>query len=187
MGTLDEHWCSICKRRLDKKIDVYVEFEIVDAKKKKKFPIKLRKKKLKGNICSDCIEKNPELKKAIELVIKAGNPLFKPKLICGDVDECGDFEPSKTEGVNCGRICVITDKIYCNRSHVGSLKLPREKAEVRREEGQIMVKMLERYVKDPKVMELMKTTLLKTDLLKGVYIPPSAIVEDKGEVKADQT
>lgn len=176
MGTLDEHWCSVCKRSLDKKKDVYVEFEIVDAKKKKKFPISLRKKKLKGNICGDCIKKNPELKKAIELMIKAGNPLFKPDLICRDADECEDFKPSKTKGVNCEHICVITDKIYCNRSHVGSVKLPREEAEVRREEAQIMQKMIDRYVADPNVKKLMKTMMLKKDFLSNLYVPPTAIV-----------
>lgn len=177
MGTLDEHWCSVCKRRLDKKKDVYVEFEIVDAKKKKKFPISLRKKKLKGNICSECIKKNPELKKAVELMIKAGNPLFTPTVTCLSVGECENFEKSNKKGVNCKHIAVIRDKVYCKRSHVGSLKLPREKAEVRREEAQIMIRVLENYVKDPSVKELLKTTLLAKDFF-HFYTPPSAIVEE---------
>jgi len=185
MGTLDEHWCSMCKRRLDKKKDVYVEFEIVDTEKKKKFPISLHQKKLKGNICSDCIKMNPELKKAIERMLKAGNPLFKPDLICRDADKCENFKPSKTKGVNCEHIAVIKDKIYCKRSHVGSLKLPREKAEVRREEAQIMMKMLNRYVADPNVKKLMKTIMLKKDFM-NFYSPPSAIVSEEPEAPKEE-
>ena len=114
--------------------------------------------------------------------------MFKPIISCEAFTECENYEVAKNPKVNCGHITIIKDKLYCKRSHVGSLKLPREKAEVRREEGQIMVKMLGRYVKNPKVKELLKTTLMKKDLLEGLYIAPSTIVEEeKGEEVHEQT
>ena len=173
MGTLDEHWCNICKRKLDKKKDKYVEFELVNLP----FLAKIKGKKPKGIICEKCVDADPELKKAVELMIKAGNPLFKPIVSCGSSPECETFEASKNPNINCVHIAVIGDRLYCKRSHVGSLNLPREKAEVRREEAQIMVKMMEKYIKDPKMQELLKTTLLEKDLLGSVYVPPSAVVE----------
>jgi len=180
MGTLDEHWCSVCRKKLDKQEDVYLEFEVVAAKKKKKFPISLKKKKLKGNICSECVEKNPELKKSVEIMIKAGNPNFTPAIICMNRDTCADFKsPEKKQGIDCSHICVIGDNLYCNRSHVGSLKIPREKAEVQREEARVMKSMLEKYIKDPKIKELLNTVLLEKETLQTIYVPPSVVVEDE--------
>ena len=183
MGTLDEHWCSVCRKKLDKEKDVYIEFEVVDAKKKRKFPVSLKQKKLKGNLCSECLEKNPDLKKSVEIMLKAGNPLFTPILKCLNSEECKDHEPTFSRptlsAINCAHICVIGDKLYCNRSHVGSLILPREKGEVEREKGRIMQELLERFIKDPKIKKLLRITLLLKETLGHVYIPPSSVVEEE--------
>lgn len=180
MGTLDEHWCTLCKKHLDKKKDKYIEFEVINAEKKGAFPIKLKRKKLKGNICADCLETNPELQKSVAQMIKAGNPLFKPVITC-ESNGCETFEPSNQAGVSCAHITIIGDKLYCKRSHVGSLILPMEKAEVKREEAQILRKMLDRYIKNPEIKELLKTQLLDKDFLKTLYNPPSAVVDAKKE------
>lgn len=182
MGTLDTHWCNVCKRTLDKKKDRYVEFELVNQPfmEKVKSKLRLKPKKPKGIICEDCINKNSALKKAVELMVKAGNPLFKAVVTCHSAGKCENFTPSKRKGVNCTHISVIGDKIYCNRSHVGSLKLPREKAEVRREEGHIVMKMLKKYVKDPKTRKLLNVALLEKDFLQHLYVPPSTVIEKTG-------
>ena len=177
MGTLDEHWCNVCKKKLDKKKDKYVEFELVNLP----FQDKTKAWKSKGIVCENCVDADHELKKAIELIIKAGNPLFKPIVSCESLPECETYEESKNTKVNCGHIAVIGDKIYCKRSHVGRLTLPREKAEVRREEAQIMKKMLEEYIKDPDVKKLLKTAVLEKHLLKPIYTPPSVVVEAVSE------
>lgn len=180
MGTLDEHWCSVCKRKLDKKKDKYVEFELINVP----FKAKLKGKKQKGIICEKCVNANSELKKAIDVMIKAGNPLFKPAIRCLSHAECETFEPARDTRINCKHIAVIRDKVYCNRSHVGALTLPREKAEVRREEAQIMMKTLERYVKDPQVRKLLKTQFLAKDFFHFHLAASSVVEKANGKVEA---
>lgn len=179
MGTLDEHWCNVCKRKLDKNKDKYVEFELVNLP----FSAQIRMKRPKGIVCESCVDGNSELKKAVELMIKAGNPLFRPVVSCESTQECGTYEVSENPRINCVHIAVIGDKVYCNRSHVGSLVLPREAAEVRREESQAVLKFMEKYLKSPKMKELLETALLEKDFLKTVYLAPSAIVEHVEEVQ----
>lgn len=169
MGTIDEHWCSVCKRKLEKKKDKYVEFELLN--------IRVKGKKKKGNICKNCVDANPELKKAVDIMIKAGNPLFTPIVGCASAMDCETFEVSKDSRVRCRHIAVIADTIYCKRSHVGTLKLPREKAEVRREEARILTKTIEKYIKDPNVKKLLNTELVTTDFVKPLHEPPSSVVE----------
>ncbi len=121
MGKIDEHWCNNCKRKLDKKKDKYIEFELVNVKPKK------GKQKAKGIICQECINKEPQLKKSVELMIKAGNPKFEAQVKCLNKQQCEKYEPKYKTFIDCKHIAVIKGDIYCKRSHPGILKLPREK------------------------------------------------------------
>jgi len=173
MGTEDEHWCNICKHALDKKKDKYVEFELVNA------PLTLvrgKPKKPKGIICQKCIDADPKLKEALELISKAGNPNFILSIQCISCTDCETYEPSKQSGINCQHITVIEDKLYCKRSHPGILKLPREKAEVDKLNRRLVLEHIQKFIKDPKVREIMNTDAIKKQL-ETIYFPPSSIIE----------
>lgn len=72
MSVLHEHWCSNCKKELDKKKDKYTEINMVNPDKKES-----KKKGLHTRvfICEDCMKK--------EEVIKGLESIFKR--ICPDV------------------------------------------------------------------------------------------------------
>lgn len=191
MGKIDEHWCNVCKKILDKEKDKYVEFELVNIPLWVKVKRKLKGKKGKGIICEECIEENPELKKAIELMVKAGNPTFQPVIYCNAIckppeEQCPDFEPTQLESTYhkhniqgpCEHIAVIGDTIYCKRSHPGKLSLPQETGELDRFRRQILIEEMQKVIKDPKIMELIDTVMLKKKV-EEAWIPPSSIVSDK--------
>lgn len=176
MGKIDEHWCNVCKRTLDKGKDKYVEFELVNIPLTKKVKQKLKGKKGKGIICQDCIDKNPELKKAVELMVKAGNPTFSVAVVCFAYD-CEDFihvEGSKYPR-HCGHISVIGDTLYCKRSHPGKAVLTQEVAEVERFKNQLILEELTQLLKDPNLVDLVNKVMLEKKL-ENVHIPPSNIV-----------
>lgn len=176
MGTQDEHWCNSCKRSLDKKKDKYVEFELVNDPKIKRWGEK--PKKPKGIICQECIDKDPELKKALELMVKAGNPNFVVSIQCVSKGNCENFEPSKQSGVECGHIAVLGDKIYCKRSHPGIVRLPQEKAEVERLKRTLLQEYIGNLLKNPKLKELVNVTHFEK-LLETAYTPPSLVIEEQ--------
>ena len=175
MGTDDEHWCSVCKRALDKRKDKYVEFELVND------PMVLAKgkpKKPKGIICQKCIDADPKLKEAMELMVKAGNPNFFVDVQCLSTRECENFEQSKQLGVNCRHVAMIDDRVYCKRSHPGVLKLPREKAEVDRLNRGILLEQIRKFVKDPRLRQIMDPAVFE-EQLKKVYTSPSAVIKEQ--------
>ncbi len=176
MGTTDEHWCSVCKRDLDKKKDKYVEFELVNepsvvSEKKPKKP--------KGIICQKCIDENPKLKKAIELMVKAGNPNFVVAIQCLSKGQCENFKKSKA-GVNCAHIAVLGDEIYCKRSHPGVVKLPQEKAEVERYIRVLLTKYLRTLIRDPALKKVIDVEKFD-EQLKTIFHSASSIVQKQHE------
>ena len=177
MGTVDEHWCSVCKRDLDKKKDKYVEFELINEPSilKGKKP-----KKPKGIICQRCIDANPKLKAAIELIAKAGNPNFIISLMCISSPDCENFEPASGQGVNCCHVAVLGDKIYCKRSHPGAVHLPQEKAEVDRFNRILLQDYMRDLLKDPRVQKFIDPTVFEK-VLNTAYTPPSSIIEKQHE------
>ncbi|GAI50300.1 unnamed protein product, partial [marine sediment metagenome] len=93
MGKIDEHWCSDCKRTLDKTKDEYLDLENIRIKE---FPGK------KGIICKDCLQK-PEYD-ALRKLLGAGNPDFKAFIECALHSVCETFKPVKGRPVRCGHI-----------------------------------------------------------------------------------
>ncbi len=177
MGTQDEHWCNSCKRSLDKKKDKYVEFELVNEPSifKRKKP-----KKPKGIICQNCIDADPKLKAALELMAKAGNPNFVVSVQCLSTEECENYEQSKQSGINCSHIAVLGDRLYCKRSHPGVLHLPQEKAEIERLNRVLLNDYLRNLIKNPRLKELVDTAHFEK-LLENVYTPPSSVIEEQHE------
>jgi len=176
MGKTDEHWCNSCKRSLDKSKDKYVEFELVNDPsiiKDKKKP-----KKPKGIICQQCIDKDPQLKDALELMVKAGNPNFNISIACLSKGECENYEQSKQSSVDCSHIAVLGDGVYCKRSHPGFVHLPQEKAEVERLNRVLLNEYLRKLVKNPRLKELVDVSSFEK-LLENVYTPPSSVVEEQ--------
>ena len=178
MGKIDEHWCNSCKHSLDKGKDKYVEFELVNDPsiiKDKKKP-----KKPKGIICQQCINKDPQLKSALELMVKAGNPNFNLNISCLSKSECENYEQSKQSGINCLHIAILGDKVYCKRSHPGIMHLPQEKAEVERLNRVLLNEYLRNLVKNPRLKELVDMSTFEK-LLQNAYTPPSTVIEEQHE------
>lgn len=195
MGTIDEHWCNACHLPLDKNKDEYLEFEFVNMPQaKKRRRIGQRLKKPKGNICTDCIKKSGDLEKAIEEMIKAGNPTFKPTLYCRAAfeDSCEDYSPDLSSPAppactnQCAHIAVIGDTLYCKRSHPGKLAIPQEVAEVERLNRQAMIEEFQKAFKDPKIAEYANALFFKKKL-DDVYIPPSNVVVEEPKNQGEQT
>ena len=176
MGKTDEHWCNSCKRSLDKSKDKYVEFELVNDPKVGRW--RKKPKKPKGIICQQCIDKDPELKKALDLMVKAGNPNFVVSIQCNSSEECENHEQSKQSGINCSHIAILGDKVYCKRSHPGVVHLPQEKAEVERLNRTLLNEYLRNLIKNPRLKELVNTTHFEK-LLENAYLPPSSVIEEQ--------
>jgi hypothetical protein len=119
MGLYDEHWCSKCKKALNKKKDKYVEINMVNADKRK-----AKKKGLHNRVflCQDCLKKEENLSEVVDECRKHANPNFKVKIECQAASICPDFTPGNA-CVNCKNIYCIGDKVYCGRKHPGSVKL----------------------------------------------------------------
>lgn len=177
MGTQDEHWCNICKRSLEKKKDKYVEFELVNEPSifKRKKP-----KKPKGIICQNCIDADPKLKEALELMVKAGNPNFIVSVQCLSTEKCENYEEPKQSGVNCPHIAILGDRLYCKRSHPGVFHLPQEKAEVERLKRDLLNEYLRNLLKNPRLKDLVNTAQFEK-MLEHAYLPPSSVIEEQHE------
>jgi len=194
MGTTDEHWCNLCQRNLDKGKDEYVEFELVNAPQfkpkirevlannMKKAVGKDKPLKPKGIICQKCIDKDPKLKAALELMVKAGNPNFVADVICLSAGKCGTYLPKNlmTSNVNCGHISVLSDRLYCKRSHPGVVRLPQEKAEVERLTRTLLNEYFQKLIKNPQLKKLMDTSTFEK-MLETAYTSPSGIIQQQYE------
>ena len=127
MGVLDEHWCSSCKKDLDKKKDSYTEINKVNPSKESK------KKGLHTRVflCDECL-KEKGIDGKIDDLRKHGNPNFAIKVSCASSDICPDYT-AKNKKVNCKHIYVLNEKVYCGRRHPGSVKLNQDKAMIDQE------------------------------------------------------
>jgi hypothetical protein len=129
MGVLDEHWCSKCKKAIDKAKDQYIESEFPNSKKK-----------YKSNrvfFCEKCAKKEKMTVSGKKISVwtffqklrQRGNPKFEVGIHCYSSGVCGTFEKSKNPRMNCANIAVTPDgKVYCKRNHPGFLTVPQEKA-----------------------------------------------------------
>ena len=171
MGAIDEHWCSDCKRVLDKTKDEYLDLENIRIKE---FPGK------KGMICKECLQK-PEYD-ALRKLLGAGNPSFKPFIDCALHTVCPTFKAVIGRSVRCAHIAVIGDTVYCKRRHPGFVKLPVERSERVRLEQKILLTAIKRMTKSlsPDMAAVMTNAL--TQGIQSVWIPPSAIIPAKSEV-----
>ena len=173
MGAIDEHWCSDCKKTLDKTKDEYLDLENIRIKE---FPGK------KGLICKQCLQK-PEYE-ALRKLLGAGNPDFKPFIECALHTVCSTFKAVKNRPVRCGHISAIGDTVYCKRHHPGSVKLPVERSERLRLEQKLLLRTIKQIFKGlPPEMATAATNAL-TQGASNIWIPPSAVIAsetDKGE------
>lgn len=144
MGTIDEHWCTLCKKKLDKAKDKYLDFELIHQAAQ---PLVKKWKKPKGLICMECIEKDSKLKELVDAILKAGNPSFLPEITCLSAAVCETHQASSKPKVNCRHIAVTGDTVYCKRSHPGSVKLMVERAERIRLEQQAAIRLFRRAFK----------------------------------------
>ena len=143
VGVIDEHWCSECKKSLDKKKDKYLEVDFINENKKKNGKAKKKKpnKHNRAFLCEECLNKDPELKKRFGNIGLKGNPNFICTIECKHFAKCGTYE-YRNEKVRCKHIAVIGDKIYCKRRHPGSTKLNQEKSMIVEERAKLMQEIL---------------------------------------------
>jgi len=173
MGVTDEHWCTLCRKKLDKARDKYIDFELIHQAAK---PIKKHWQRPKGLICMDCIEKDEKLKQVLDAILKAGNPNFAIDIRCYSSSICPSYQPTGKPAVNCRHIAVIGDTVYCKRGHPGSVKLMVERAEKQRRERQLLIKLIKRVMKDlPEPMRLAAETMFSQGLA-GSWQPPTAVI-----------
>lgn len=164
MGAIDEHWCSDCKRTLNKTKDCYLDLE----------SIRLKVPGKKGILCDSCLKK-PEYT-GLRKLLGAGNPDFLPFIECGLHAVCATFKAVATRPVRCGHVAVIGDTIYCKRRHPGTVKLLVERAERVKLEHRLLTRFLR------KIMHLMPgpvgeaTVAYFEEAMKGAWQPPSAVV-----------
>lgn len=165
MGKIDEHWCSDCKRVLDKSKDEYLDLENIRLKD---FPAK------KGIICKDCLQK-PEYD-GLRKLLGAGNPDFKPFIECALHTVCSTFKAVAKRPVRCGHIAVSGDTVYCKRRHPGSVKLMVERSERQRLEHQLLMRTLRRMLKGfPEPMREAAVEAFE-QAASGLWQPPSGII-----------
>jgi hypothetical protein len=186
MGIIDEHWCTLCKKKLDKSKDKYIDFELIHQASA---PVVKNWRKPKGLICMECIEKDPKLKEVFDAILKAGNPTFLPEITCLSAAICGTHQVSSKPLLNCRHIAVIGDTVYCKRSHPGNVKLAVERAERIRVENQYAVKFIKRAF--GKLPEGLRDSAEKmfTSNVKTMWTPPSQVVRvmTTEEIKKSET
>ncbi len=168
MGAIDEHWCSDCKKTLDKKRDEYLDLENIRLKE---FPGK------KGLLCKECLQK-PEYE-GLRKLLGAGNPDFRPFIDCALHTVCSTFKAVKNRAVRCGHIAAIGDTVYCKRRHPGSVKLPVERSERLRLEQKLLLKTIRRMVRGmpPEMAAAFGNAF--TQGASNIWVPPSAVIAKK--------
>ncbi len=147
MGVTDEHWCSRCRKPLDKEKDRYYDVQALNdpnAKSKCNKDTKEDDKVFSSAIlCRECLEKDkvtytdPKTGGVVETTAWAylarfrrrGNPTFKVLLACQSADKCKDYRNRPNGFVRCAHIAVNPSGIlYCKRRHPGKVVVPQEKA-----------------------------------------------------------
>lgn len=164
MGKIDEHWCSDCKRTLDKQKDQYLDIENI------RMPFEGKK----GIICSTCLEK-PEYD-SLRKLLGAGNPDFMPFIECALHAVCKTFKAVSTRSVRCAHIAVAGDTVYCKRRHPGSVKLMVERSERQRLEQKLLMRTIRRMFKG--FPEPMREAAAKAfeQATSGLWQSPSGII-----------
>lgn len=128
MGMTDEHWCSDCKRSLDKTKDKYVEAEFPNERDPKRTN--------RVFLCQPCARKSKVTvggqKVSVWALLKRlrqrGNPTFEVGIHCYAAPVCETHEPRKGR-VNCAHVAVTPEgRVYCKRNHPGFVILPQEKS-----------------------------------------------------------
>lgn len=124
MGVHDEHWCSECRKYLDKTKDEYYELEIINADEAK---LEKEGKHARGFLCKECFAKreNKGFASTVEKITKRGNPTFALILICRAQSHCADYKRSAVRkgAGSCRHIYVLNDKLYCSRRHPGTVRV----------------------------------------------------------------
>jgi hypothetical protein len=174
MGTIDEHWCTLCRKTLDKAKDKYIDFELIHQAAA---PVIKTWKKPKGLICMECVEKDEKLKAILDAILKAGNPVFLPEITCLSRPVCATYQPTSKPNVTCRHIAVIGDMVYCKRSHPGSVKLMVERGERFRYEMKLVQQFIRKACKTlPEPGRAAAEGMLQ-QALGGVWIQPSQVVK----------
>jgi hypothetical protein len=142
MGVHDDHWCSECRKLLDKKTEKYIQTEVVNATDKE---CEKEGAHARAFICIECYEKkeNAGFKETNEKLRKKGNPTFACSVSCGATSICADYAPTKDPMVNCRNIYALGDKLYCGRRHPGKTIVNQDKAAVDND----LMKRVGRYIK----------------------------------------
>jgi len=158
MGVTDEHWCSDCGKKLDKRKEKYLEVDWINyhkwKKKQKKTDSVIYEKKIpqdkalhdRAYICQDCLNKYPFIKRVFGKLRMVGNPNFNVIVECKSWSKCKNFE-KRNKNVNCKHISVINDKLYCKRRHPKFIILPQEKSKISREKLRFIAEYLGEFMK----------------------------------------
>lgn len=130
MGITDEHYCSDCKKDLDKTKDKYVEAEFPNNKEpgrsNRVFLCEKCAKKSKVTIAG----KKVSVWQFMRSLRHRGNPTFECGIHCYAAPICQTYRARKGR-VNCAHIAVTPEgRVYCKRNHPGFIVLPQEKAAV---------------------------------------------------------
>ena len=181
MGVTDDHWCTLCQKKLDKAKDKYLDFELIHQAAK---PIVKEWKKPRGLVCMKCIKKDPKLEALIDSILKASNPSFVADVTCHSFPVCETYQPSSKPNVNCRHIAVIKDTVYCKRSHPGTIKLMAERSERLRVERELTMRVIRKAFKSlPDPVHQVIETMFEQGISRS-WCPPSGIIisaENKAE------
>lgn len=127
MGVTSEHWCSDCKKNLNKAKDQYVEAEFPNQKQPNRSS--------RVFLCKKCAQKSKVTVGAKQVSVwmlfkglrNRGNPKFEIGIHCFASSVCGTFKRRKGR-INCANIAVTPEgQVYCKRNHPGFVMLPQEK------------------------------------------------------------
>jgi len=145
VGVTDEHFCSDCKKPIEKATEKYIEAEFPNAKE----PMRATRVFL----CQKCARKSKVTVGAKKMTVwqlfkqlrHRGNPKFEVGIHCYSAPVCGTYEPRKGR-MNCANIAVDPDgRMYCKRLHPGFVTLPQEKAIVERSRFDQIMRWVRRF------------------------------------------
>jgi hypothetical protein len=146
MGVTSEHWCSDCKKNLDKAKDQYVEAEFPNQKEPNRSS--------RVFLCKTCAQKSKVTVGAKKVSVwmlfrglrNRGNPKFEIGIHCFASSVCATYEPRQGR-VNCKNIAATPEgQIYCKRNHPGFVILPQEKDVAERSRFDSIMKYIRRMV-----------------------------------------
>jgi hypothetical protein len=178
MGVVDEHWCSRCKKNLDKKKAQYLEMTGINDPavlgavcNKDDEPGGKATRFAAGLLCRKCAleikVENPGSgrKRSLWVFLQhlrhKGNPDFCPVLLCLSWNVCGTFEsagsgtewtPGTSSGTSgkCCRHCALDlrGKLYCKRRHPGGFEVPQEEAVVEEQKRDMVLETVLQWLEN---------------------------------------